>query len=453
MANFVPDSVNAAAERGAPEHTPGAQDAQAFQMLDNGHQDFMNPYGDVYEAGSVVASNEAEPWLFPPATAPTAIAEADEAGHAELELHLQRIRHAAQHTAEQLAPLVKSPPPPPPPKRPPLVPADVSGVPPAPSGVPPAGREAPPQPPAEPRADVAAADDADGASEHVLLTKNDLPELRQLVLTFAHVLGDLHDEARAFTNKFANADHEAIGVQANLTTEWPNWKLYIASHKQAAELIGPGVKAFTAELIDGTKDPNRGGRLRLDLVIRHTDNAYWRLHPGSTRKTDAKPRYFPASAPEPAAYEPASAPEPAAYEWCGPGPAGVFSSDRIKLVPARDRFGGRYFQVAVSARENPEHPLKIFDLQVPLFNDSTQEVQKTVEIIQQERRPLVVTIDRSCLFAFDYWNGMPVGSPQDLDATCPCCGKTQRRIDDENARRRMRRRTLGTHGHILSGGG
>ena len=182
----------------------------------------------------------------------------------------------------------------------------------------------------------AAADDADGASEHVLLTLNDLPELRQR----GHgLLGVLHDEARAFTNKFANADHEAIGVQANLTTDWPNWKLYIANHKLATELIGPGVKAFTVEFIDGTKDPNRGGRPRLDLVIRHTDNAYWRLHPGSTRKTDAKPKFFPASAPEPAAYEPASAPEPAAYEWRRPGAAGIFSYDRAKLVPRIDQLG------------------------------------------------------------------------------------------------------------------
>ena len=61
MSNVVPDWIDAAAERGATEHIPGAQDAQALQMLDNGH--FINPYGDTYEAGSVAASNEAEPWL------------------------------------------------------------------------------------------------------------------------------------------------------------------------------------------------------------------------------------------------------------------------------------------------------------------------------------------------------------------------------------------------------
>ena len=165
----------------------------------------------------------------------------------------------------------------------------------------------------------------DGAAEHVLLTLHDLPELQRRGRA---LLGVLHDEARAFTDKFANAEPETIGVQADLTTEWQNWKLYIANHKLAPDLIGPGVKAFTVEFIEGTKDPNRGGRPRLDLVIRHSNNAYWRLHPGSTRKNDAKPRLFPASAPE-----------PAAYEWRRPGAAGIFSSDRAKLVPQIDQLG------------------------------------------------------------------------------------------------------------------
>ena len=72
-------------------------------------------------------------------------------------------------------------------------------------------------------------------------------------------------------------------------------------------------------------------------MIRHPDNAYWRLHPGSAPNNDAKPKFFPGSAPEHAAYEPASAPEPAAYEWRKPGAAGIFSSDRAKLVPQIDR--------------------------------------------------------------------------------------------------------------------
>ena len=143
-----------------------------------------------------------------------------------------------------------------------------------PAGRPPADRELIPGPPAEEpsrQTTYAAAVGNDGATEHVLLTLDDLPWLRPR----GHVLlAVLHREARAFTDKFANADHDTIGVQANLVTDWPNWKLDIANHKLAPQLVGPGVKAFTVEFIDGTKDPNRCGRPRLDLVIRHSNNAY-----------------------------------------------------------------------------------------------------------------------------------------------------------------------------------
>ena len=265
------------------------------------------PYWDTHADGASehVFLTELRRQLAPPLKSPPSLRPAGR----ELSL--------PQPAGRQLDPPVKSPPPPPPPP-----------------GREPPGREPPPPPPAgqEPPP-------ADGASEHVLLSVEDLPELRRR----GHgLLGVLHDEARALTDKFANADHEAIGVQANLTTEWPNWKLYIANHKLAPELIGPGVKAFTVEFIDGVKDSNRGGRPRLDLVIRYVNNAYCRLHPGTLRKNDAQPRFFPASAPEPVAHEsssPASAPEPAAYEWRRPGVDWIFSPDRAKLVPQSDRLG------------------------------------------------------------------------------------------------------------------
>ena len=310
MANFLPDWINAAAERGAPEHTPGPQDAQALRMLDNGH--LINPYGDTYEAGSVAASNEDEPWPLPSATAPTAIAEADEPGHAELELHLQSIRHAAQHAAEQLGPLVKSPPPPPPPKGPPPVPADVWRMP-----RPPPGQEPLPQPPAEPH--------ADGAAEHVLISQHDLPELRRRGQPRAEIL---HQEARNWTNYFAQNDRAPVGVQADLTKLWENWKEYIATHKQANAIVGPGVVGFTSEFIEGTKDPNRGGIPRLDLVIQHVDGGYVRLHPGTKRRNDAIPQFFPSGALE-----------HAAFEWRTPGPDGTFSAAREQLVPQVDKLG------------------------------------------------------------------------------------------------------------------
>ena len=72
-------------ERGAAEHVPVSQDvpvgaaacdaAQALHMLRAGFED--NPYGDSFEdVGSVVASEEMDPWSLPPATAPAAIVTA-----------------------------------------------------------------------------------------------------------------------------------------------------------------------------------------------------------------------------------------------------------------------------------------------------------------------------------------------------------------------------------------
>ena len=176
-----------------------------------------------------------------------------------------------------------------------------------------------------------------GAAEHVLLALDDLPQLCRRGQPQSR---SFHDEAREWTNKFASGDSEPVGVQANLTVEWANWKMYIAGHKNAKEIVGPGVVSFTAEFIEGTGDPNRGGIPRLDLVLRHSDGGYVRLRAGSRPKNDAVPRFFPGSAPEHAPrFFPGSAPEHAAYEWRAPGAGGIFSAARAKLVPQVDKLG------------------------------------------------------------------------------------------------------------------
>ena len=115
----------------------------------------------------------------------------------------------------------------------------------------------------------------DGATEHVLLSPDDLRRLRR------EDAARLHEQARQWTNYYANTIGPAVGVVGNLSVVWPNWKLYIAHHKDSEAIVGPGVVAFTAEFIQGTKDPNRGGIPRLDLVVRRVDGGYVRLHPGT----------------------------------------------------------------------------------------------------------------------------------------------------------------------------
>ena len=121
----------------------------------------------------------------------------------------------------------------------------------------------------------------DGATEHVLLAMDEVPELRERAQPRAR---QLHDEARKLTNKYAQTDYATVGVQADLTLLWSSWKMYIAVHRYADEIIGPGVVSFTAEFIDGTTDPNRGGNPRLDLVVGHLHGGYTRLHPGAKPK-------------------------------------------------------------------------------------------------------------------------------------------------------------------------
>ena len=210
-----------------------------------------------------------------------------------------------------------------------------SPPPPPPPGVPPAVQEFCPPPPAE-HEEISP---VDGATEHVLLSPYDLPELRRRGQPNAQTL---HDEARHWTNHFAGV--QSAEVQADLTAQWENWKVYIAKHKSADAIVGPGVVSFTAEFIEGTVDPNRGGNPRLDLVIRHSDGGYVRLHPGPKAKHDAIPRFFPGSAAVSAAehaprFSPSSAPEHAAYEWRTPGAGGVFTAARANLVPQVDKLG------------------------------------------------------------------------------------------------------------------
>ena len=206
-------------------------------------------------------------------------------------------------------------------------------VPPPPPNPSPAGQELPPPPPlAFTQDDGILVSSPDGATEHVLLAVDEVPELRERGQPRSR---QLHDEARKLTNKYAQTDYATVGVQADLTLLWSSWKMYIAVHRYADEIIGPGVVSFTAEFIDGTTDPNRGGNPRLDLVVGHLHGGYARLHPGTKPKNDAAPRYFPGSAPEHAA----DAPEHAADEWRSPAADGIFTLARSNLVPQIDKLG------------------------------------------------------------------------------------------------------------------
>ena len=75
------------------------------------------------------------------------------------------------------------------------------------------------------------------------------------------------------------------------------------------------------------------------------------------------------------------------------------------------------------SRKEAGGALLIVRYEVPLLTEFPFHVMKKVELVQQEDKPLHVKVDRSCLFALDQWNEVFVGSAQDPDVTCPCCGK------------------------------
>ena len=152
-----------------------------------------------------------------------------------------------------------------------------------------------------------------------MLSPEDLPGLQRLNLSRDH----LHQWMAG------SPLHDA---PFNVNSHWPRWKEYIATHNRAADLVGPGVISIGGEFIEGTYDPNRC-QLRLDIVIRHRDGGYLRIHPGTKRSNDAEPRYFPPTGPA------RSASEHAREEWAAPSHDGIFTWARAQTIPQGDRMG------------------------------------------------------------------------------------------------------------------
>ena len=154
----------------------------------------------------------------------------------------------------------------------------------------------------------------------LLLTQAILPCLRQ------HSRGGEHAAARAALNDFCTHG-------GDLVPTFP-WREYLATHPMAAELVGPGVTSFVFQEIADTRDPNRGGLPRVDFLVHRADGSAYRLHPGKTRKQDAKPHYLPPTsfAGESTATE---------HTCTSSSSASAFSWSEARLIPQSDRIGKR----------------------------------------------------------------------------------------------------------------
>jgi hypothetical protein len=101
----------------------------------------------------------------------------------------------------------------------------------------------------------------------------------------------LHGLAREALNAFADAHY--VGSTC-LDTLFP-WKAYLASHPKGEMVVGPGITRAVVDQLQDVKDPNRGGRPRIDFIFYRVDGSAYRVHPGTKPKNDAAPVYCPPS--------------------------------------------------------------------------------------------------------------------------------------------------------------
>ena len=103
------------------------------------------------------------------------------------------------------------------------------------------------------------------ATEHaqVLLRAEDIHTLR--AAERAAPKRSLHKLARKALNTITEAGPNST-VDRDLGTWFP-WQSYVANHRHAHDVIGPGITSATAEFMDSTRDGNRRGQNRLDFVF------------------------------------------------------------------------------------------------------------------------------------------------------------------------------------------
>ena len=115
----------------------------------------------------------------------------------------------------------------------------------------------------------------------MLFSQAELQDLRRQITR----LKALHDEARALLNSHADAPPTS---PVDVSVAWRNWRPYVASHAEGPAIVGAGIAKVTVESVANTKDSNRQNKNRTDFFFHRVDGSAARVHPGSTRKADAK---------------------------------------------------------------------------------------------------------------------------------------------------------------------
>ena len=94
----------------------------------------------------------------------------------------------------------------------------------------------------------------------------------------------LHNMARDALNRIsASPSRDSV-----LLDDVFPWMQYVAAHRQAFDIIGPGITRAMAMWKPRTNDNNRGGAERLDFHFFREDGTVCRVHPGKRRTDDAR---------------------------------------------------------------------------------------------------------------------------------------------------------------------
>ena len=142
-------------------------------------------------------------------------------------------------------------------------------------------------------------------------------------------------------------------MEVDASACWAHWRAYVCMHEEHQTMIGPGIVRVTAQSIQGTKDPNRQGRQRVDLVLHQLGGSYVRVHPGRHKSNDAALKVSPPSASE----HGASATNQWTRIWSGDG---VFTKERAKYIAQGDWIGRKQAWHQLSSLNDPV-PVDITD--------------------------------------------------------------------------------------------
>jgi hypothetical protein len=167
------------------------------------------------------------------------------------------------------------------------------------------------------------------ATEHsapAILEVSELPAIRKAENAIIPKRS-LHGLARGALNDFADA--AAHDESPKCLDDLFPWKAYVAFKDYGARVVGPGISRAVVDQIKDVKDPNRGGRPRVDFILYRVDGSAFRLHPGTKPNGDAAPVYCP---PSPATEQTATC------VWHA-RPILSFTYEQAKRIPQIDKLG------------------------------------------------------------------------------------------------------------------